>query len=132
MASREWLAVIVGGIGIAGCTWACKVAGGEGATTRYIKSEIVESRTCLFITVGMLLVSVAIAWKLRSYWASAAVILVAVALHPAWTVDPWAGDCGMLQLELSAFVVNLAGACVLCQTAAWIRQAGRRFNPTGN
>jgi hypothetical protein len=89
--------------------------------------NIAAAYTHAAIAAGLLLVSVLLWLLLNRFRAWPVIIAAIVVLHPAWTVSPYDGDCGLLKKGLAEVFTALA--CIML--AAQIVHAVRLRIPRG-
>jgi hypothetical protein len=87
-----------------------------------------------FISGVLALLSVALYFLRgrKGIWVTIAALL-ALAIHPAWTMSAWSGDCGTAKVEYACWFTIFLALLVICQAGLWIlgRQTIKLKMPDG-
>jgi hypothetical protein len=91
--------------------FACSGPGAGEAIGRSIEIGFIHAE----VVGGLVALSLALLVVRPRRWLAPAVLLVLLALHPAWTVSAISGDCGQLKVLASSLFTLLGGAVLLVQ-----------------
>src|SRR3954467_5653803 len=95
--------------------FACSGPGAGDAIGRGIEVGFIHAE----VMGGLVALSLAMLVIQPRRWLAPSVLLVLLALHPAWTVSAIFGCCGHLKRQASSIFTLLGGAVLLVQGSRW-------------